>query len=343
MKKIICVVGPTASGKTGLAVRLAKKFNGEIISADSRQIYRGLDIGTGKDLAEYGDIKCHLIDICNPEEDFNMFAWLELAKKSVEDILGRGKLPIIAGGTGLYVQAFVEGFTLTKNEKRKTKNHNVKLTNYSRDELEKSSLEKLRIILQKLDENVFGKIDQKNPHRLIRAIERAQEGTKVTKNPPNYEFLQLGINLPREILYKKIDMRVDSRFREGMLDEIARLLQSGVDQKWLEKLGLEYRTICKYLISNKRLKIKNQNAVCGRNANLILNAKCKKFFQTEKILISNDQIFSSCEFEKMAQELKYKIHAYARRQLTWFRRFPKIVWVENKQQAETLVENFLCK
>ncbi len=130
MKKIICVVGPTASGKTGLAVYLAKKFNGEIISADSRQVYRGLDIGTGKDLAEYDDIKYHLIDICKPEEDFNLFAWLELAQKTVKEILDRGKLPIIAGGTGLYVQAFIEGFILTQNVKRKTKNHNVKLINY---------------------------------------------------------------------------------------------------------------------------------------------------------------------------------------------------------------------
>lgn len=319
MKKIICVVGPTASGKTGLAVDLAKKFDGEIISADSRQIYRGLDIGTGKDLAEYGDIRYHLIDICDPEEDFNLFVWLELAQKAAKDILDRGKLPIIAGGTGLYIQAFVEGFILTQNEKRKTKNHNEKLVNYSRDELENNSLEKLQKILQELDENAFGEIDRQNPHRLIRAIERAQEGTKVTKNPPNYEFLQLGISLPRETLYKKIDMRVDSRFREGMLEEVARLLQSGVDPKWLEKLGLEYRIISNFLTGNSKFQI--------------LNFK----------IISNEQIMACDEFKKMAQELKYKIHAYARRQLTWFRRFPKIVWVEDKEQAEILTEKFLCK
>lgn len=320
MKKIICVVGPTASGKTGLAVDLAKKFDGEIISADSRQIYRGLDIGTGKDLAEYGDIRYHLIDICDPEEDFNLFVWLELAQKAAKNILDRGKLPIIAGGTGLYIQAFVEGFKQTDQKlKIKNQNVNVKSKKFSRQQLENKTLLQLQEILQKLDENAFGEIDRQNPHRLIRAIERAQEGTKVTKNPPNYEFLQLGINLPREILYKKIDMRVDSRFREGMLEEVARLLQSGVDPKWLEKLGLEYRIISNFLTGNSKFQI--------------LNFK----------IISNEQIMACDEFKKMAQELKYKIHAYARRQLTWFRRFPKIVWVENKKQAEVLTEKFLCK
>lgn len=317
MKKIICVVGPTASGKTGLAVKLAKKFNGEIVSADSRQIYRGLDIGTGKDLGEYGDIKYHLIDICDPEEDFSLFVWLKRAKITVEDILGRGKLPIIVGGTGLYVQAFVEGFTLTQNAKRKTKNYNEKIINYSREELEKFSLKKLQETLKNLDENVFKKIDQKNPHRLIRAIERAQEGIIISKNPPDYEFLQLGISLPRETLYKKIDQRVDSRFEEGMLEEVAKLLQSGVNPQWLVKLGLEYRIISNFLANNSKFKVLNFN------------------------LMSNDQILKSNEFKEMAQELKYKIHAYARRQLIWFRRFPEIKWIDNEFEAKKIIKDFL--
>jgi tRNA dimethylallyltransferase len=325
-EKIICVVGPTASGKTGLAIDLAKKFSGEIVSADSRQVYRGLDVGTGKDLGEYDDVKYHLIDICDPEEDFSLFAWLKRAKLAVEDILSRGKLPIIVGGTGLYVQAFVEGFTLTQNVKCKTKNQKSKCINYSREELGKLSLKKLQNILKKLDKKVFEKIDQKNPHRLIRAIERAQEGIVIGKNPPDYEFLQLGINLPREILYKKIDMRVESRFGEGMLEEVAGLLQSGVNPKWLEKLGLEYRIISNFLLKHQRTRDN-------------LRTNCNN--QISKIKTNNHM--SSAEFEQMTQELKYKIHAYARRQTTWFKRFPEIKWVKNSNQAKKLARDFLCK
>jgi tRNA dimethylallyltransferase len=318
MKKIICVVGPTASGKTGLAVKLAKKSNGEIVSADSRQVYRGLDIGTGKDLGEYSNIKHHLIDICDPEEDFSLFTWLERAKLTVEDILNRGKLPIIVGGTGLYVQAFVEGFE-QENEKLniKSQNDNVKIKKFSRQQLENKTLTQLQKILQNIDENVFKKIDQKNPHRLIRAIERAQEGIIISKNPPDYEFLQLGISLPRETLYKKIDQRVDSRFEEGMLEEVAKLLQSGVNPQWLVKLGLEYRIISNFLANNSKFKVLNFN------------------------LMSNDQILKSNEFKEMAQELKYKIHAYARRQLIWFRRFPEIKWIDNEFEAKKIIKDFL--
>ena len=113
-RKIIAIVGPTASGKTGWGVEIAKKFDGEIISADSRQVYRGLNIGTNKDLSDYGDIKYHLIDIKNPGEEFTLFDWLKLAREAIEDIFSRGKTPIIVGGTGLYVQALVEGFELEK-------------------------------------------------------------------------------------------------------------------------------------------------------------------------------------------------------------------------------------
>ena len=122
-KKVVVVTGPTASGKTATAVFLAKKFKGEIVSADSRQVYRGLDIGTGKDLDEYQGIPYHLIDICKPGEDFNLFKFIELANKKIAGIIERGNLPIVVGGTGLYIQGLMMGFALEKNGSKKSKIH----------------------------------------------------------------------------------------------------------------------------------------------------------------------------------------------------------------------------
>jgi len=309
-RKIIVVCGPTASGKTTMAVELAKEFNGEIISADSRQVYRRLDIGTGKDLKEYGKVTHHLIDICEPEESFSVFNWLPLAQKAILDILSRGKTPIITGGTGLYIQALVEGFKQTTAKKIKGKK-------YSRTELENMEIDNLREILKKMAPKIYEKIDQKNPIRLIRAIERAQEGIEISKSPPAYDFLQLAICLPREKLYQKIDRRVDERFsKEGMLEEVSELLQSGVDPKWLNRLGLEYRIISNFLLENPSKLESNHKP---------------------------DRTFQSKEFKQMAQELKYKIHAFARRQITWFKRFPEIIWVDNLDQAQKEAAKFLCK
>lgn len=289
-KRIICVVGPTASGKTALAVSLAKKFGGEIISADSRQVYRGLDIGTGKDLVEYGNIKYHLIDVADPMEDFTLFDWLEMANKAINEIISRDALPIIVGGTGLYVQALVEGFRQYQGKKNQGKR-------YERDELNKKSLKQLQEIYSKLKDTDIN-IDKNNPRRLIRAIEKSQEGTVFCKKEPDFESLQIGITLPRPILYEKIDKRVEQRFEEGMLEEVRGLIESGVNPSWLEKLGLEYRVISRYITSG------------------------------------------SDDFEIMKQNLKWKIHAYARRQITWFRRFKKIKWVKDEKQAEKLVVKF---
>jgi len=295
-RKLIVIVGPTASGKTSLGVFLAKKFNGEIVSADSRQVYRGLDLGTGKDLKDYDGIKYHLIDICNPEDKFTLFDWLKLAREAINDIYKRGKLPIIVGGTGLYVQALVEGFEI-KNTAKAT---NAK--KYSRKCLNSKSIGELQNILADLAKEKLEKIDKNNPRRLIRAIEIAQEGDEPTKKKPNFEALQIGINLKREELYKKIDKRVDERFRQGMLEEVQGLVSGGINKKWLLSLGLEYKIIGNYVLSED----KDKNS-----------------------------------FEKIKQELKYKIHQYARRQLIWFRRFPEIKWVQSKEEAEKLAREFL--
>lgn len=292
-RKIICIIGPTASGKTGWGVSVARKFNGEIISADSRQVYRGLDIGTGKDLEDYSDVKYHLIDICEPGVYFTVFDWLERAREVIEDIFTRGKTPIIVGGTGLYVQALIEGFEL-KFESQKSK-----VKRYRREELESKSLEELQKIIFKL-KIVNSKLDMNNPHRIIRAIEKVQSGEIANKKKPDFQALQIAIDLPRDVLYDRIDQRVEERFEQGMLEEVKSLIASGVDKKWLLGLGLEYRIIGRYVLGE-----------------------------------------SSQSFDKMKQELKYKIHAFARRQLTWFRRFPEIDWCNDLKSAEEEIKNFL--
>lgn len=336
MNKIICIVGPTASGKTKLAVELAKSAQGgpasgwngsEIISADSRQVYKGLDIGTGKDLNEYGKVKYHLIDICEPEKKFTLFDWLKLARKKIKELHQKNILPIIAGGTGLYVQALVEGFQLApanfkvQNSTFKSisndKISKCKSNQYTRKALEKKSLQQLRKIYDRLL-TTDNKLDLNNPHRLIRAIEKAQRGLEPTKSKPNFEILQIGITLPRAKLYEKIDRRVDERFaKEKMLEEVAGLLNRGVSIDWLTKLGLEYRIISTYLLDNFKFQSPNFKS------------------------ISNDKVKNMTEYKQMAQELKNKSHAYARRQLTWFGRFPEIKWVKNSRETELLVRNFL--
>lgn len=301
-RKIVVVVGGTASGKTRLGVILAKKFNGEIVSADSRQVYRGLDIGTGKDLKEYDNIIHHLIDVCDPEQKFTMFDWLELAKKSIESIFEKGKAPIVVGGTGLYVQALIEGFLLEK-----TNNSKLITNNYGRGTLDSKTKEELRVILKEFDSVAYEKIDTNNLRRLIRAIERAQSGERATKIKPNFEAIQIGVNTPREELYQKIDQRVDQWFADGIMGEVNDLISKGVDPNWLKSIGLEYRIIAQYL-QDKPQDVRPSGAHEGL----------------------------------IKQEIKNKNHGYARRQMTWFRRFPEINWISNNREAEKLVEKFLC-
>jgi len=359
-KKIVCIVGPTASGKTRWGVFVAKKFDGEIISADSRQIYRGLDIGTGKEgddsklksqnsklelkiqnsekllenIRWAGGVPQWLIDICNPGEKFTMFDWLAAARKVIEDIFARGKIPIVVGGTGLYIQALIEGFTLNKtnNEKLITNNHNSKLKNFSREELEKRSLKELQKIFRKLAASSLQltAVDLNNPHRLIRAIERAQAGEIVTKKGPDFEALEIIIDLPREKLYQRIDQRVENWFEQGFIKETQGLLDSGVSPKWLEKIGLEYRILTDFLIKNPKLKIPAcAEALAGRQMSNLPRRQAGEDQNT------------NTKFAEMKQRMKYAIHAYARRQLTWFRRFPEIIRCRNLKSAEEEIKKFL--
>jgi len=316
-KKVIAIVGPTASGKTTFGVRLAKEFDGEIISADSRQVYRGLDLGTGKDLDEYDGVPYHLIDIADPEEKMTLFDYLPLARAAIADVLSRGKLPIIVGGTGLYVQGIVEGFELRQDDNKGINKHDK----LSREQLNNLTIQQLNNLLLKIDPDKNLMVDRKNAHRLIRAIEMAQEGLTPVKIKPDFEVLQIGIDLPRDVLHEKIDKRVDSRFAEGMLSEVQGLIDRGVSTDWLIGLGLEYRIMTEFL--EKIAKLSNcEIAELPKENNMTM----KQF---------------NNEFLEVSQDLKFKTHQFARRQMTWFRRFPQINWLSEYDQIKRFVKIFI--
>lgn len=238
--KILVIIGPTASGKSDLAVKLAKKFNGEVISADSRQIYKGMDIGTGKiTKKEMAGVPHYLLDIASPKTRFDVARYQKLAHKKIADILKRGKLPIACGGTGLYIKAIVE------NQQYPDIAPNWKL----RKILEKKSNEELFAILKKLDPKRAEIIDKKNPRRLIRAIEIAKQAGKTPpiKNNPLYDALLIGIKKSPDELKKTIATRLHKRIRQGMIAEVEKLRSQGVSWKRLEEFGLEYKYISLYL------------------------------------------------------------------------------------------------
>jgi len=243
-KKIIVIVGPTASGKSDLAVKLAKRFNGEIISADSRQVYKGMDIGTGKiTKKEMKGVKHYLLDVASPKRRFTVFQYQKLALRAIEKILKKGKIPIICGGTGFYIQALIDGILLP----------NVPPDWELRKRLEKKSAAQLYKILKKLDPQRAKTIEKKNPRRLIRAIEIAKRVGRVPplkKQPLSYPVLMLGIKKTKEELKKLIKKRLLKRFKKGMVAEVKKLRKQGVSWKRLEEFGLEYRWIA-YFLQNK--------------------------------------------------------------------------------------------
>jgi tRNA dimethylallyltransferase len=239
--KIIVVLGPTATGKSDLAVQLALKFNGEVVSADSRQVYKDLDLGSGKITEEeMKGVPHYLLDVADPNtEIFSVADFQKLAYEKIDDILSRGKVPIVCGGTAFYIQSIVDGIVLpdiTANPKLRKK-------------LESWSLEKLQKKLKKLDPERYSEIDEQNPVRLIRAIEIAKQFGKVPKlkSNPKYECLQIGLKLPEEELQQKIALRLEKRMFAGMLDEGKSLHEKGLSFQRMEALGLEYRFMAEHL------------------------------------------------------------------------------------------------
>jgi len=275
--KIIAVVGPTASGKTALSIDLAKHFNGEVISADSRQVYRGLDIGSGKvTKEEMNAIPHYLIDVANPDYRYSAADFLRGAKAAIADITSRGKVPIIAGGTFFYLDLL----------RGKMQTAAVKPNLELQAELEKLSTAELIARLKATDPKRAEAVDQNNRRRLIRSLEIVSVLGQVpesTEKPSDYDWLILGIDIDRDILNERIKTRLEDRLKNGLKEEVESLLASGLDPQRLDDFGLEYRYLKRNL--NKEL-----------------------------------------DYDEMVLQLFAKLRQFAKRQKTWLKRDPEIIW-----------------
>jgi len=284
-QKVVVILGPTASGKTGLSIALAKRFNGAVISADSRQVYRDLNIGTEKvTKKEMAGIPHFCIDVASPKRAFTVAQWRKRAEHAMHTIQKKGMLPIIAGGTGFYIDSLIYNEQFPKVEP------NAKL----RKVLEKKTTEELLTILTRLDQRRAQTVEQKNPRRLIRAIEVATELGKVptlSKKRTHYNVTWVGINPGLEVLMERIEKRLDTTIRKGLIKEVRFIREElGLSWKRINELGLEYRTVGMYL---------------------------------------RDEITKQEMKALMLRELR----KYAKRQMTWMKRNEDIHWYTSAEEA----------
>lgn len=298
---LVVILGPTASGKSALGIALAQQFHGEIVSADSRQVYRSLDIGSAKVTAEeQALVPHHLLDVVDPGEIYTVSQFQHAAIAAINAILARQHVPFLVGGSPHYIQAVVDNLDMPQ----------VAPQPALRAQLEQRSLSDLLMELEKRDPKSFATIDRNNPRRVIRALEVCITTGKPFSEQrglanPLYRSLMLGIQWPRDVLYKRIDARIDERMRQGMVQEVQDLLTAGISHERLDALGLEYRFVDRWLRGE---------------------------------FVSEGQ---------MVERLKYAIHDFTRRQLTWFRRDSRIVWIDGNtgeimmQEAKSIVEDFL--
>jgi tRNA dimethylallyltransferase len=235
---LLVVLGPTASGKTGLAVQLATRLEGEIISADSRQVYRGMDLGTGKDLAEYGAIPYHLIDIVDPGYEFNVFEFQRRFGQAFQDITRRGRLALLVGGTGLYLEAALRGYYLPE----------VPVNQALRSELTNASPAELAERLRRCSTRLHNTTDLLDRQRLIRAIEIAEFQADHPPEPlPTITPIICGIRWDRQLLRQRITDRLRARLEQGLVAEVEELVNAGTSWETLEFYGLEYRFVARHL------------------------------------------------------------------------------------------------
>lgn len=240
---LIVITGPTACGKTGRAVKLARSLDGEIISADSRQIYRGMDLGTGKDLHEYGEVPYHLIDICPAGYRYNLYEFLRDEKIARQSIVAKGKQPILCGGTGLYVESVLNGIELPE----------VPANPELREQLSHKSLEELTKLLSSM-KRLHNVTDVDSCKRAIRAIEietyyaEHPQAATAAKPHPVKDAVIIGIDIDRDTRRKRITQRLESRLREGMVEEVRHLLDTGIDPDNLIYYGLEYKFITLHIL-----------------------------------------------------------------------------------------------
>ncbi|MFA6291764.1 MAG: tRNA (adenosine(37)-N6)-dimethylallyltransferase MiaA [Victivallales bacterium] len=237
--KIIAVLGPTATGKTKLAVRLAREFNGEIISADSRQVYRGLNIGSGKDIVEYEDIPYHMIDVVNPSEDYNLMRFRSDVPEIILGIDSRGHIPIIAGGSSLYINALLSEYSLRGG---------APIPDF-RESLKNLETKEILEMLKNESEDAYKSInDQNNRNRIIRYLEKAKNiDRQMEPLPFTPESLLIGVFFDRKDVHSRIEKRLDLRLKGGMIEEVEDLHNNGISWEKLEFFGLEYRYVACYL------------------------------------------------------------------------------------------------
>lgn len=239
MEKLVVIAGTNASGKSGLGIELAARYGAEIVSADSRQVFRGLDLGSGKvTKEEMRGVPHHLLDVAEPNGFFSLSDYQRQAYEAIDDIAARGIRPFLVGGTGLYINAVVDGYDLIEAPPDKT----------VRAKVEAMSLEELTEYITGKDPSVMARLDHDNKRRLERAAEKLMAGVpQIRPSVKKYDTLVLGVTWPREILYKRIEERLDRRLDEGMIDEVKSLRAAGATDEFLYKLGLEYRYILMYL------------------------------------------------------------------------------------------------
>ena len=239
MEKLTVITGTNASGKSGLGIELALKYGAEIISADSRQVFRGFDLGSGKvTKEEMKGVPHHLLDVAEANDFFSAADFQRLSYEAIDGALGRDRKAFLVGGTGLYINAVADGYDMTPGKPDLSLREEL---------LGKTKEELLGIIKEKNPELLTG-LDRNNLHRIERYAERALSGeTEKRQNHPRYETLVLGVTWPREILYERIRERLDRRLAEGMIDEVRRLRENGATDAFLYGLGLEYRYILMYL------------------------------------------------------------------------------------------------
>ena len=287
LPKILCVVGPTASGKTAYAIDLAKGNNGEIVSCDSMQIYTYMNIGTAKATAEErAEVPHHMIDFVDPNRDYSVADFVTDARACIAEILSRGKMPVLCGGTGLYIDSVLKSVEFSP-QKRDDK---------LRDELwkkaEQDGAESVYEILKELDPIEADKVHYNNVKRVIRAIEICKttgmtktEADKLSIGKPMYNPTIYGLNMPREKLYERIDRRVDIMVEQGLVGEVRQLLNMGIRRDSTAMQAIGYKELVRY-------------------------------------------IDGLCDFETAIEDIKRESRRYAKRQLTWFRRNPDIIWTE---------------
>ncbi len=246
MNKVIVIAGPTATGKTALSVKIAKDFGGEVISADSIQIYKKLDIGSAKpNEEEMQGIPHYLMDFLEPDDEFSVADYVKCAKEKIDDILSRGKLPIITGGTGLYISSLVDNVSFSESEK------NEALREELRHELEEKGAEFMHARLSAIDPESAESIHPNNTKRVLRAIEifettgktrtQQEKVSKLTKSP--YDFCLIGLNCDRELLYERINKRVDIMKDLGLFDEVRDLLDGGISPDAQSMQGIGYKEV----------------------------------------------------------------------------------------------------